>query len=199
MNWFINGVKNRIKTQGLEDYTVEHPSFLQGTSNYECPTNALENGRWIMNKCIFCRECDLTATGKQNIFTVNTELPNMFKKSLYLYPIDSGTCGACNVEFTTLFSPQYDTNRFKIFMSNTPRHADALVVMGVYTRGMEKVLKEAYEAMPAPKVVIGIGACALSGGIIGTSAMEKYDIEVAGCPPTPASVIKAIIKARGVK
>ena len=199
MNWFVNGVKNRIKTQGLEDYTVEQPSFLQGTSNYECPTNALENGRWIMNKCIFCRGCDLTATGKQNIFTVNTELPNMFKKSLYLYPIDSGTCGACNVEFTTLFSPQYDTNRFKIFMSNTPRHADALVVMGVYTRGMEKVLKEAYEAMPAPKVVIGIGACALSGGIIGTSAMEKYDIEVAGCPPTPASVIKAIIKARGVK
>ena len=53
--------------------------------------------------------------------------------------------------------------------------------------------------MPAPKVVIGIGACALSGGIIGTSAMEKYDIEVAGCPPTPASGIKAIIKARGVK
>ena len=98
-----------------------------------------------------------------------------------------------------LFSPQYDTNRFKIFMSNTPRHADALVVMGVYTDGMEAVLKEAYDAMPSPKIVIGIGACALSGGIIGSRAMEKYDIEVAGCPPTPASIINAIIKARGKK
>ena len=199
MNWFLKGVKNRIKTEELEGYTVEQPSFLDGKSDYDCHTDALENGKWDMNRCIFCRECDLKATGKQTTFTINNETPRIFEKSLYLYPIDSGTCGACNVEFTTLFSPQYDTNRFKIFMSNTPRHADALVVMGVYTDGMEAVLKEAYDAMPSPKIVIGIGACALSGGIIGSRAMDKYDIEVAGCPPTPASIINAIIKARGKK
>jgi Ni,Fe-hydrogenase III small subunit len=199
MNWFFNGVKKRIKTEKLDKYIVNQPSILQGKSDYACPTGALANGEWDMNKCIFCRECSLEPTGKQTTYTINTELPAIFKKSLYLYPIDSGTCGACNIEFTTLFSPQYDTNRFKIFMANTPRHADALVVMGVHTEGMEKVLEEAYNAMPAPKVIIGIGACALSGGIIGKSAMDKYDIEVAGCPPTPASIINAIIRARGIK
>jgi Ni,Fe-hydrogenase III small subunit len=196
MNWFLNGVKNRIKTENLEDYKVEYPSFLAGKSDYDCPTDALKGGKWDMDKCIFCRKCDLKPTEEQTIYKINRDLPEIFKKSFYLYPIDSGTCGACNIEFTTLFSPQYDTSRFKIFMANTPRHADALLVMGVYTERMEAVIKEAYNAMPDPKVVIGIGACALSGGIIGKSAMGKYDIEVAGCPPTPASIINAIIKAR---
>ncbi|WP_337860951.1 NADH:ubiquinone oxidoreductase [Ferroplasma sp.] len=199
MNWFLNGIKNRIKTEELDKYKVQYPSFLKGSSEYECPTNALQNGKWNMNRCIFCRECDLEATGEQTAYTVNKSLPDIFKKSFYLYPIDSGTCGACNIEFSTLFSPQYDTNRFKIFMSNTPRHADALIVMGVYTERMENILKEAYNAMPDPKIVIGIGACALSGGIIGKSAMKEYDIEVAGCPPTPASIINAIQKAREKK
>ena len=95
MNWFLKGVKNRIKTEELEGYRVEQPSFLDGKSDYDCPTDALENGKWDMNRCIFCRECDLKPTGKQTTFTVNRETPHIFEKSLYLYPIDSGTCGAC--------------------------------------------------------------------------------------------------------
>lgn len=199
VNWFINGVKKRIKTEKLDKYNLMYPSILEGVSDYNCPTEAINNGKWNMDKCIFCRQCDLNPTGKQDTYSIDQKIPGIFKKSLYLYPVDSGTCGACNVEFTTLFSPQYDSSRFKIFMANTPRHADALVVMGVHTEGMEQILREAYDAMPEPKIVIGLGACALSGGIIGRSAMEKYDIRIAGCPPTPASILNAIIEARGKK
>jgi Ni,Fe-hydrogenase III small subunit len=196
VNWFISGIRKRIKTEKLDQYQVMYPSILEGVSDYKCPTEALRSGNWDMDKCIFCRQCDLGPTGKQETYSVQHRVPDIFKKSLYLYPVDSGTCGACNVEFTSLFSPQYDSSRFKIFMANTPRHADALVVMGVHTDGMEGVLQEAYDAMPEPKIVIGLGACALSGGIIGREAMEKYDIRIAGCPPTPASILNAIIEAR---
>ena len=199
VNWFISGLRKRIKTEKLTEYEIMYPSLLEGISDYNCPTEALKDNKWDMDRCIFCRQCDLTPTGKQNAYSVKKPVPDIFRKSIYLYPVDSGTCGACNVEFTTLFSPQYDSSRFKIFMANTPRNADALVVMGVHTDGMEKILKEAYDAMPDPKIVIGLGACALSGGIIGREAMEKYDIHIAGCPPTPAAILNAIIEAREKK
>ncbi|WP_375379269.1 NADH-quinone oxidoreductase subunit B family protein [Ferroplasma sp.] len=192
-------MKKRIKTEKLDKYSLLYPSVLEGVSDYNCPTEAISNGMWNMDRCIFCRQCDLNPTGKQNTYSIDQKIPDIFKKSLYLYPVDSGTCGACNVEFTTLFSPQYDSSRFKIFMASTPRHADALVVMGIYTEGMERVLREAYDAMPEPKIVIGLGACALSGGIMGKGAMEKYDIRIAGCPPTPSAILNAIIEARDKK
>ncbi|MEM0139297.1 MAG: NADH:ubiquinone oxidoreductase [Ferroplasma sp.] len=196
MNWFLSGLKNRVRTEKLGKYVLESPSVLEGESDCKCPVDALKDGKWNGNKCIFCMRCDLKATGRQELFAVNDKIPPILSRSLYLYPIDSGTCGACNIEFTSLFAPQYDINRFKIFMANTPRHADALVVMGVYTENMEKVIENAYNAMPEPKIIIGIGSCALSGGIIGTAVAKKYSIEIAGCPPSPENIINAINRAR---
>ena len=69
--------------------------------------------------------------------------------------------------------------------------------MGVYTNGMEKIIEEAYNAMPDPKIVIAMGACTLSGGIIGSGINKKFNVEIAGCPPTPYSIISAILRYRG--
>lgn len=198
MMWFLKGIKKRIKTENLNDkYKIKYPSVLEGKSDYNCPTGAIENNKWVKEKCIFCEKCDLKPTYNQDMYNINNNIPDIFKKSFYLYPIDSGTCGACNTEFNTIFSPQYDINRFKIFLSNTPRHADALVIMGVYTENMDKVIENAYDAMPEPKLLIGLGACSVSGGIIGEKISKKFDIEILGCPPSPYTIINAILKARG--
>ncbi len=197
--WFLRGIKKGIKTEKnfKDKYKPYYPSKLEGKSDYNCPVNAIKNGEWDENKCIYCGKCDLNPTKDEKIYKINDAMPEMFKKSFYIYPLDSGTCGACNAEFNSIFYPQYDANRFKIFLSNTPRHADALLLMGVYTENMHDVIKNAYDAMPDPKVIIGFGSCALTGGIIGSSINEKFNVEIAGCPPSPYTIISAILKYKG--
>ena len=61
--------------------------------------------------------------------------------------------------------PSYNLHRFGIFITPTPRQADVLLVVGPVTRQMRDPLKAAYDAMPAPKRVVAVGACAASGGL----------------------------------
>ncbi len=202
--WFLNGIRKGIKTEKFP--TVEPveaplwPSSLVGSESDKCPVNAINNGLWIREKCIFCRRClpDLQPTGDQDMFTVKSD-NKTFKHSFHVFPIDSGTCGACNTEFFSIFSPQYDANRLGIFVVNTPRHADAIIVMGTMTSGMKEALERAYDAMPEPKLVIALGACALSGGIIGEPPLdrEKYNVEIAGCPPSPYTILAALNAVMG--
>lgn len=202
--WFGEGIRKGKKTERFPRADPVdpplRPSEMSGSGDANCPTGAIVEGKWIAGNCIFCRRCEPTFSpgGNQDIFTVSgTE--KLLRRSLYLYKLDSGSCGACNVELGTIFDPQYDAHRLRIFETNSPRHADAIVVMGVYTDGMSEALKNAYEAMPDPKLVIALGACAISGGIIGKKAMEDggYNVEIAGCPPSPYTILKALDRTRG--
>lgn len=202
--WFLKGLRKGKQT---EKFPAEgavspplRPSRLVGDGTVNCPTEAISDGVWIPGKCIFCRRCepDYVPTGEQDIFEVR-RTNQIFRKSIYLYKLDSGSCGACNTELSTIFDPQYDAHRLNIFETNTPRHADAIVIMGIMTDRMKEPLARAYEAMPEPKLVIALGACAISGGILGSGPMTDadYDVEIAGCPPSPYTIIDAIARARG--
>lgn len=202
--WFGEGLRKGRKTEKFPFAPPEEPplrpSYMEGNDEVYCPTEAIKDGKWDPGRCIFCRLCEpkYRPTGKQGIFNVGSTQP-LLKKSFYLYKLDSGSCGACNIELGTIFDPQYDANRLNIFITNSPRHADAIVVMGVQTERMRGALKNAYEAMPEPKLIISLGACAISGGIIGDSPMERdqYHVEIAGCPPSPYTILEAIARARG--
>ncbi|MGC8608500.1 MAG: NADH-quinone oxidoreductase subunit B family protein [Thermoplasmata archaeon] len=202
--WFLKGLKKGIKTEKfpLADpvSAPDWPSRLTGNFSELCPVEAITREGWVQERCIFCRRCipNMHATGEQNIFAVKRS-DDTFRRSFHLFPIDSGTCGSCNMEFLSIFSPQYDANRFGIFLVNTPRHADAIVVMGVMTDDMKEVLEKAYEAMPEPKLIIAMGACAITGGIIGKPPLEreKYNVEIAGCPPSPYTILAALNMAKG--
>ena len=204
--WFLKGIKKGIVTEkfprGDPDEPPLRPSVMKGSELVDCPTDAISReGEWTGGRCIFCRRCEgpFQPTGNQDLSTIRGEFPKAIRKSFYIYPLDSGSCGACNMEFLSIFNPQYDANRLKIFMTNSPRHADALMVMGVRTEGMHEVLKESLEAMPSPKIVISLGSCAISGGIIGSAPLPEGTsiLEIAGCPPSPYSIIMAIMKLRG--
>jgi len=132
-------------------------------------------------------------------------IQRLFKRSLHVRHVDAGSCNACESEIKQLTSPYYDLHRLGIFFSTSPRHADLLLVTGPVTRAMEAPLLRTYEAMPDPRLVVGVGACACDGGIFGQSCLTRgalsrvlpVDVLIPGCPPTPFALIHGLLLAIG--
>jgi formate hydrogenlyase subunit 7 len=132
-------------------------------------------------------------------------IQQLFAGSLHIRHVDAGSCNACESEIKMLSSPYYDIQRLGMFITASPRHADLLLVTGPVTRAMEGPLLLTYEAMPDPRLVVAVGACACSGGIFGPSALAHgglgevlpVDVLIPGCPPTPLTLIHGLLLALG--
>lgn len=126
-------------------------------------------------------------------------------RSLHLRHLDSGSCNACDWELVSLLAPHYDVRRLGIDFVASPRHADGVIVTGSVTRNLEPAVHRTFEAVPEPRIVIAVGACACSGGIAGTSYASAggvdrilpVDVFVPGCPPRPEAIIFGILLAVG--
>jgi len=126
-------------------------------------------------------------------------------RSLHLRHLDSGSCNACDWELTALLNPVYDVRRLGVDFVASPRHADGVLVTGPVTRNLEVAVRRTYEAVPEPRVVIAVGACASSGGIVGRSYASSggvaeilpVDVFIPGCPPRPEAIIYGILLAVG--
>lgn len=200
---------------------------LCGECAKSCPTGALEikNNLLKVNHkaCIFCGRC-VTACEKQQIFhsqkdklaTLNGNLSpessgellkgrirKMLGRSLHIRHVDVGSCNACDFEMTALSNPIYDLQQYGIDFVASPRHADMLMVTGVVTRNLTQALLMTYEAVPAPKLVMAVGACAASGQVFGESyaiqggvdKLVPVDIYVPGCPPRPQALLYGLLLA----
>ena len=130
-----------------------------------------------------------------------------FDHSVNILVVDTGDCGACLNEVRQLNNPYYNIHRLGFFITPTPREADVLLVVGPLTDHMRQPLQKAYEAMPEPKRVIAVGACALSGSAFGPSfvcdtdvrELLPVDVEVPGQPPPPLAILHALLVAVGRK
>jgi Ni,Fe-hydrogenase III small subunit/formate hydrogenlyase subunit 6/NADH:ubiquinone oxidoreductase subunit I len=128
-----------------------------------------------------------------------------FGRSLHIREVDSGSCNGCEIEIVGLNSPIYDIERFGIHFVASPRHADMLLVTGPVTRNMELALRKTYDAMPAPRLVVAVGACGCSGGIFGKNyaslggvdSVVPVDAYIPGCPPNPYALLHGILTAIG--
>jgi Ni,Fe-hydrogenase III small subunit/ferredoxin len=128
------------------------------------------------------------------------------RRSIYVRHVDAGSDGSEEWEVAALTNPVYDVQRLGIFFTASPRHADVLLVTGIGTVGMEGPLRETYEAMPHPKVVIAAGTDATSGGLLaegyashgGIGSILPVDVFVPGSPPSPLSLIHALGVAVGL-
>lgn len=184
-----------------------------------CPTGAIapDNGGVSIahGNCVHCFRCREDREGAVARWEEGYEwayvpaeaakraekLARVFGRSLNLRFIDAGACGACISEARQINNPYYNMHRLGFFITPTPRNADVLLVAGPVSDAMRLPVRKAWEAMPAPKRVIAIGACAISGGVFGPSFAASggvaeilpIDIAVPGCPPPPLAILDALL------
>lgn len=120
-----------------------------------------------------------------------------------LWPLVYGTA-CCAMEMMSAGSSRHDWARFGVEVARaTPRQADLIVLAGTIVEKMGTNLVTLYEQMPAPKYVIAMGSCAISGGpfyydtysvIRGGDRLIPVDIYVPGCPPRPEALLSGIME-----
>ncbi len=200
-----------------------------------CPTEAIvldEHGwRLDLGRCLFCgacaracppgaltftREYRMAARDRRELETaglsalprvreLETAMRRLFRRSLKLRQVSAGGCNACEADVNVLNTVVFDLERFGIQFVASPRHADGLLITGPVTRHMELALKKTWDAVPDPKLVIAVGACAISGGpyrgypasLDGAGGLVPVDLYVPGCPPHPMTILDGLLRLLG--
>ena len=137
---------------------------------------------------------------------VSAALKKRFGRSLKLRAVSAGGCNGCELEVNALTNVNFDIGRYGIDIVASPRHADGLVLTGPITRNMAEALQLCWDGMPEPKLVIAVGACAISGSPFeGSQALDRSFLDrykpalyVPGCPPHPLTFVCGILDLLGI-
>jgi len=128
---------------------------------------------------------------------------NFIKKSPWIMHYDGSSCNGCDIEVLACLTPLYDVERFGVINTGNPKHADILLITGSVNEQNIPIVKQLYESMAEPKVVVAIGICAITGGIFaecynivgGVDKVIPVDVYVPGCAARPESIVDGVVKA----
>jgi Ni,Fe-hydrogenase III small subunit/ferredoxin len=198
-----------------------------------CPTDAIGVSPVLtldLGRCLFCAECvaacpegairfgsdyrmatrrrDDLVVGKDPFLlagALDLEARRLFGRSLRLRQVSAGGSAGCELEAAALSNIVFDLGRFGIQFVASPRHADGLLITGPVTRNMKLALLKTYEAVPPPKIVIAVGAAAISGGpfaghpevLDGAESVVPVDLFVPGHPPHPLTILDGLLRLLG--
>jgi len=199
-----------------------------------CPTDAITiDGKGLrldLGRCLFCTDCveacperairytqdfrlaarkrdDLVLSGEnlKLVEALDKKTRRLFGRSLKLRQVSAGGCNGCEADVNVLSTVVFDLGRFGIQVVASPRHADGLLITGPVTENMRLAVKKAYDAVPAPKIVIAVGACAISGGPYinhpeqhnGADSTVPVDLYIPGCPPHPLTILDGLLRLLG--
>jgi Ni,Fe-hydrogenase III small subunit/ferredoxin len=199
-----------------------------------CPCKAIEGLSIDLGKCNFCGECQrlypdtfrfepdfrMASQTREGLIVrwqedkLSSSVPvvkpdpalaKLFGRSLALRNVSAGGCNACELELGACSNVNFDMGRYGVDVVASPRHSDALIITGPITENMAIALKETWEAIPEPKLLILCGACAISGGVFAeSSALDRsflvdhpVSLYIPGCPAHPLSIIHAICSLLG--
>ena len=130
---------------------------------------------------------------------------NALTRSLNVFHLAGSACNNCDIEILDALTPKYDLERFGITLVGSIRHADVLLMSGIFNRKAAIRAQELIEQAPKPYLVIAIGGCPATGMMWRESYnwerppgdFVKIDAFVPGCPPKPEAMISAVVKVIG--
>ncbi len=127
------------------------------------------------------------------------------KKSPWILHYDGSSCNGCDIEVLACLTPVYDAERLGIINTGDPMQADIFLITGGINSQNEETVKQLYDQMPRPKVVVAVGVCACTGGVFkdcynikgGVDTVIPVDVYVPGCAARPQAIIDGI--AQGIE
>ena len=127
-------------------------------------------------------------------------------KSPWIIHYDASSCNGCDIEVLACLTPIFDVERLGVVNTGNPKHADIFLVTGAVNEQSRDVIRNIYNQMPEPKVVVAVGICASTGGIFrecynisgGIDSVIPVDVYVPGCAARPEAIVDGVVQALGV-